>query len=128
MNRAIKFRVWDMRLKQYWHNLEGATRHGIIIDSDGMNGLVCDLTTVYEPKSVNYFENTYLVTQQFTGLKDKNEKDIYEGNILRLFSGQIYKVFFHIEDDTTDCSGYLFSSFGAEIIGNIYENPELLTK
>ena len=66
---------------------------------------------------------------EFTGLKDKNGKEIYEGDVLTgdyqiifddsAFSANINQCFYHLDE-------YFLKD--KEIIGNIYENPELLDK
>jgi len=77
---------------------------------------------------------------QFIGLKDKNEQEIYEGDVVKYDdSGETGYVDYstehtnYIVDDwkkgQTESSGYTISELGIlEIIGNIYENPELLKK
>ena len=107
--RTIKFRAWKQSQKTMFYPKK--TIHPI------------DLPQVMLEK-----ENDILM--QFTGLKDKNGKEIYEGDIVE------YETFDTIIGVVEWCAGsYLLN--GEEmyldkdiykIIGNIYENPELLEK
>lgn len=74
---------------------------------------------------------------QFTGLYDRNGKEIHEGDIIRLASGRACEVIFkdggfgyNINDHFVCFSGHKFLKIilRCEVIGNTHENPELLSK
>ena len=73
---------------------------------------------------------------QYTDLKDKNGKEIYEGDVLSFRGQDILKVCWdkhhvcwlgeYITNTSTMRDLFAFEWDKAEVIGNIYENPELL--
>jgi uncharacterized phage protein (TIGR01671 family) len=77
--------------------------------------------------------------EQFTGLLDKNGKEIYEGDVLQVAANNCYEITFANKDEDQEIIAAFclrkgerefgidtFSIREGKIIGNIYENPELL--
>ncbi len=138
--RQIKFRAYDKK-KGKWllgyevTSLGGFSLYGEII-LFGEWASVLD-TYLFDKKGHNIED---LVVTQFTGLLDTNGKEIYEGDILENpFVGDSWEVVFVdgcfsaslIGQDLTECLQFITGSdYPCEkkwkIIGNIFENPELL--
>ena len=112
--REIKFRAWD--------KIEKRMRQ---VNMMGVSGKSYDALYFLEGNHLN-IENAELL--QFTGLKDKNGKEIYEGDIIK---GRNLEGFYKIKEVKWDVNQwYPFAGHRGyedfEIIGDIYENKELI--
>lgn len=120
MNRPIKFRIFLAGKFYYW---------GFLDDGHGMH-FAAPPTITSELLS---FEEIQERTEQFTGLFDKHGKEIWEGDILKSRSGLLFLIEWGGIGFISPWIARLGSmpSGGwelSEVIGNIFENPELLEK
>lgn len=134
MNRDIIFRakcsgVW--RYGSYVHFDKKPTNSRCNINYK-------DFIITNEDDGENYYPITDLSSVgQYTGLKDKEGKQIFEGDIVIIGEKLKTKVVYYdgafrmqsefspTPTDTTDM-GYMMREFSVRIIGNIHDNPELL--
>ena len=145
--REIKFRAWDKYRNRLINDVLTVRFHRITNDP---------CLVVYTDKKIKnnseikesdkeYCNEFNLM--QYTGLKDKNGKEIYEGDIIEFNNNDYARTAGHLDDEIIiaeveyycghyglkEANGQLHDLYiaivnddEAEIIGNIYENPELL--
>ena len=143
MNREILFRG------QHRRKGEKVKLDGTPVESKWVYGGICqfneDRSIIYqtEPEFQKYSVYTDTVGQ-YTGLKDKNGRKIFEGDIIRRFNRNGQEIMSYVVKWYSDCCMFVldcidfdmefdtdFTVFYGdefEIVGNIHDNPELVRK
>jgi uncharacterized phage protein (TIGR01671 family) len=147
MTREIKFRAWNKVDKCFLENdygrLDCRTQQHLNFNGEIIYKIIARNNIVLD-------QSNWIELSQFTGLKDKNGKEIYEGDIIdgicthkyivrfgeqEIKDNELYGsntvIGFHLEKVNNElCDwekyGHMDSMSDAIVIGNIYENPELL--
>lgn len=126
MNREIKFRAWTGK-----YMLDSA--YGDWVSFDGIPYTEAEQRN---SRNIEIKKAKDYVLMQYTGLKDKNGRECYEGDVVQNFltghHGQVvfsskfacFNVF--DEDNKWVCSMGAMSGDGFSILGNAYQNPEML--
>jgi uncharacterized phage protein (TIGR01671 family) len=123
--REIKYRAWVLC------EHEASMKDVVVLSMKGKDGEKED-EFIVTYGNCQYYTHEYTL-MQYTGLKDKNGKEIYEGDVLKSPS-KILEVgydagqtlFYDHDMQIARATNYIENLKWVEIIGNIYENPELL--
>lgn len=106
MTRQIKFRAWDRQMKRMTNEFDLKRSKGIYGTIIGFEGMEI---------------------MQFTGLLDKNGKEIYEGDRIMISAVDFSHSFPETIEDIFKAHNLCGeSSTHWEVIGNLYENPDLI--
>ena len=127
MKREIKFRAWDEKLK--------------MMTTPFIDFLIFEESENFRKGQVlhQHFEDDDFVPteiMQYTGLKDKNGQEVYEGDIVKMYDPYTKTIITtEVIWDDPNCRfamKYTFVDFDflisdeIEVIGNVHENPKLL--
>lgn len=138
MNREFKFRVWNKKTNKWVHG------PGFEVNLFGEMILLGGFMMGISLEDLNH-----CILLQYVGLKDKNNKEIYEGDIVRTYEGHVSSIFKDYCQYTAGEVAWVREGFsvcqrdigatplcvyvtcdccpcGLEVIGNIMEHPELI--
>lgn len=140
MNREFEFRVWDKVENKYFEPIYEGYKGNLLDLSISLTGRLIRRTIELPAEDESLFPDRYII-EQYTGLTDKKEVKIFEGDVVRAAPNYTYVIrwengaFYAYRKTITD-NGQpyrwgLISRFNElcidiEVIGNIHDNPELI--
>ena len=131
--REIKFRAWHEKQERMYSAEEmGQDQLTLMPDGRGLANI-----SGADTKLSRVDDGRTMIPLQYTGLKDKQGKEIYEGDIVQTMQEDEQKAYIEqvkwSEDflcwavyQNNEFAELYLSAGNSEVIGNIYENPELL--
>ncbi|MEB3189044.1 MAG: YopX family protein [Snowella sp.] len=145
--RELKFRAWDFKKNRFVENdldLYDRPNANVGEYAIGSNGKLCFFESTEGGMETIEFDDSEIEVSWYTGLKDKNRKEIYEGDCIMELTESIgwcekcvgWQIVGKYDnesichrcdgdyslDELVDENGLLTE----QVIGNIYENPDLL--
>ena len=127
--KTVKFRIWNGMEMVY--DITSGKFGTFYVNPEKGNGLNPEDTASLTVNTTKYHEGTPLM--QYSGIDDKNGKEIYEGDIFKLGAEkEVFEVRFEHGCFMAFCNGKQYGLIGElqicfiDIIGNIYQNAELL--
>lgn len=133
MSRENKYRIWVPDIKRIYQVMR--------LDVEPQNGRQkyvtvwehpCVESAIIKGKVAKFRLGQGVELMQYTGIKDKRGVEICEGDIVKQYGywsmpnpAFVNNVVVFIDGGFTNCIDH--SEHGAEIVGNIYENPDLMT-
>lgn len=137
MSRELKFRIWDSEGDQmlYTEDVFASEwglchRSNIKTDTHVDDFILSDVHYESEgDEKIKSLKKRFII-QQFTNCKDAGGKDIYEGDIANI-NGKNYQIIwrgagFYCEGSDYPLDACWFVGGNPHVVGNIFENPELI--
>lgn len=119
MNRIIKFRGKSVIDKKWMYGSFVLCTHNAIAD-------ICDI--VADNNDTTQTPVLSYTVGQFTGLLDKNGKEIYEGDIVEVLDTRMAVTYVNSSFRLRECTLACYDTKSIEVIGNVFDNPEMIKK